>query len=102
MEDKRTRRSFTKEFKIEAVQLVKKRDGKVTEVADSLGIHLVLLHRWIRAYSDDPEYAFPGHVKLKAPDEEIHGLRKQVKDLKEERDILIPAVREAIFSTQGK
>ena len=33
MEEKRTRRRFSKEFKIEAVQLVKKRDGKVTEVA---------------------------------------------------------------------
>ena len=59
MEEKRTRRSFTREFKIEAVQLVKQRDGKVTEVANNLGIHPVLMHRWIRAYSDDPQYAFP-------------------------------------------
>lgn len=100
MEGKRTRRSFTKEFKIEAAQLVKKRDGKVTEVANNLGIHPVLLHRWIRAYSDDPEYAFPEHGKLKAPDEEIHSLRKQVKNLKEELEILKKAL--TIFSTQGK
>jgi transposase len=100
MEEKRTRRSFTKEFKIEAVQLVKQRDGKVTEVANNLGIHPVLLHRWIRAYSDDPEYAFPGQGKLKTPDEELYKLKKENKDLKEERDILKKAL--AIFSKQGK
>jgi transposase len=100
MEEKRTRRRFTKEFKIEAIQLVKQRDGKVTEVANNLGIHPVLLHRWIRAYSDDPQYAFPGQGKLKAPDEELYKLKKENKDLKEERDILKKAL--AIFSKQGK
>lgn len=100
MDEKRTRRRFTKEFKIEAIRLVQQLDGKVTEVATNLGIHTFLLHRWIREYSDDPEYAFPGHGKLKAPDEQIHSLRKQVKDLKEERDILKKAL--AIFSKQGK
>lgn len=100
MEEKRTRRSFTKEFKIEAVQLLNKRDGKVTEVANNLGIHPVLLHRWIREYSDDPEYAFPGQGKLKTPDEELYKLKKENKDLKEERDILKKAL--AIFSRQGK
>ena len=100
MEEKRTRRRFSREFKIEAVQLVKKRDGKVTEVANNLGIHPVLLHRWIREYSDDPEYAFPGQGKLKTPDEELHRLKKENKDLREERDILKKAL--AIFSKQGK
>ena len=100
MEEKRTRRRFTKEFKIEAVELVKQRDGKVTEVAHNLGIHPVLLHRWIRAYSDDPQYAFPSQGKLKAPDEELYKLKKENKDLKEECDILKKAL--AIFSKQGK
>lgn len=100
MEEKRTRRRFTREFKMEAVQLGEKRDGKVTEVVNNLGIHPVLLHRWIREYSDDPEYAFPGQGKLKTPDEELYNLRKENKDLKEERDILKKAL--SIFSKQGK
>jgi len=100
LEEKRTRRKFTKEFKIEAVELVKQRAGKVTEVADNLGVHPVVLHRWIREFSEDPEYAFPGQGKLKSPDEEVHRLKKEIKDLKEERDILKKAL--SIFSRQGK
>jgi transposase-like protein len=45
MEEKRRRRRYTKEFKMEAVKLVKERDGRVTEVANNLGIHPVMLHR---------------------------------------------------------
>ena len=100
MDEKRARRKFTKEFKIEAVRLVKQRAGKVTEVADNLGIHPVVLHRWIREFSEDPEYAFPGQGKMKTPDEEVHKLKKELKDLKEERDILKKAL--AIFSRQRK
>ena len=100
MDEKRARRKFTKEFKIEAVRLVKQRAGKVTEVADNLGIHPVVLHRWIREFSEDPEYAFPGQGKMRTPDEEVHKLKKELKDLKEERDILKKAL--AIFSRQRK
>jgi len=100
MEEKRRRRRYTKEFKMEAVNLVKERDGRVTEVANNLGIHPVMLHRWIKEYSDDPEYAFPGLGKLKEPDEELRQLRKEVKDLREERDILKKAL--SIFSKKGQ
>jgi len=100
MDEKRTRRRYTKEFKIEAVNLAKGREGRITEVAHNLGIHPVLLHRWIREYSDDPEYAFPGQGKLKTPDEELYRLKKENKDLKEERDILKKAL--AIFSKKDR
>ena len=100
MTEKRTRRRYNKEFKIKSVELVKKRDGKVSEVADSLGIHPVLLHKWIREYSEDPEYAFPGQGKRVIRDEEMYRLKKENEDLREERDILKKAL--AIFSKQGK
>ena len=100
MKEKRTRRRFNKEFKIKSVELVNKRNGKVTEVADNLGINPVLLYRWIKAYSDDPEYAFPGQGKRIIRDEEMYRLKKENEDLREERDILKKAL--AIFSKQGK
>jgi len=100
MEEKRRRRRYTKAFKMEAVKLVKERDGRVTEVANNLGIHPVMLHRWIKEYSDDPEFAFPGLGKLKEPDEELRQLRKEVKDLREERDIFKKAL--SIFSKKGQ
>jgi|PlaIllAssembly_1097288.scaffolds.fasta_scaffold313899_2 transposase len=96
MDENKTRRRYTKEFKIEAIELVKSRPGRVSEVAENLGIHPMMLYRWIREYSDEPQYAFPGQGKLKLPDEELSRLLKENKDLKEERDILKKAL--AIFS----
>ncbi len=100
MEEKSTRRRYTREFKMEAVNLVKERDGRVTEVAENLGIHPMMLHRWKKEYSNDPEYSFPGLGKLKEPDEEMRRLRKEVTDLREERDILKKAL--AIFSKKDR
>ncbi len=96
MNSKQTRRRYTKEFKLEAIELVLSRGGKVSEVAANLGIHQVMLHRWIKEYEEDQEHAFPGNGKLKTPDEELRRLQRQVKDLQEERDILKKAL--AIFS----
>ena len=100
MDEKRTRRRYNREFKMEAVNLVNEREGRVTEVAHNLGIHPVMLHRWIKEFSEDAEYAFPGLGKLKEPDEEIRRLHKENKDLREERDILKKAL--SIFSKKAQ
>ncbi len=50
-----SRRRYTREFKLEAIQLVSNRDGKVTKVAESLGIHPNILHRWIKEHEVDPK-----------------------------------------------
>lgn len=96
MSTKKSRRRYTREFKLEAVQLVYNRGGKVTEVANSLGIHPNILQRWMREYNDDPGYSFPGNGRLRTPDEEIHQLKNKLRDVEEERDILKKAL--AIFS----
>ena len=96
MSVQKSRRRYTKEFKYEAVQLVINREGSVTEIANNLGIHPTVLHRWIREYKEDPEYSFPGNGKLKTKDEEIRQLKKQLRYVTEERDILKDAL--AIFS----
>ena len=43
---KRTRRSFTDEFKIEAVKMVTEQGYKVSEVARSLDVNENLIHHW--------------------------------------------------------
>ena len=92
----RKRRKYDKEFKKEAVRLVHERNGKVTEVAEGLGISPANLQRWKKELSENPDHAFPGLGKLKSPDDEIRRLQKETRDLKEERDILKKAL--AIFS----
>lgn len=92
----KTRRRYTREFKLEAVQLVNKRDGNVVGVADSLGIHPNILRRWMKEYGDDPSHSFPGNGRLRTPDEEIRQLKNKLREVEEERDILKKALE--IFS----
>lgn len=97
MSEKRTRRKYSKEFKLEAIQLAEARDN-TSEVARNLGIKADILNRWIREYKEDQEHAFPGLGKLKEPEEELRRLRKELADTKMERDILKKAL--SIFSKQ--
>jgi transposase len=96
MSIRKTRRRYTKEFKKEAVRLVRSRDGHVTDVAKNLGIHSNMLRRWMSEFDNDPNHSFPGNGNLRAPDEQIRQLQKKLRDVEEERDILKEAL--AIFS----
>jgi transposase len=90
------RRSYDSEFKREAVKLVIEGGRVASEVAKGLGISDNVIYRWIKQYREDPENAFPGKGKLKPEDEEIRRLRRELADVKEERDILKKVVN--IFS----
>ena len=57
-------------------------------MAKGLGINENVLYRWIRQYREDPENSFPGKGKLKSEDEELRLLRRELADVKEERDIV--------------
>ena len=94
--EKRTRRKFGKEFKIEAVKLVTERGMKVTEVSRDLGISKELVYRWKNDYEKSGNNSFPGEGKLKPEDEDLRKLRRELANVKEERDILKKAI--AIFS----
>jgi transposase len=96
METGRTRRSYGTEFKRDAVKLVIDRGRNAREVARGLGINENVLYRWIKQYREDPENAFPGNGNLKPEDAELRRLRRELEDVKEERDILKKAV--GIFS----
>mgnify|MGYP001280587208 FL=1 len=89
-----SRRSFSKEFKTGAVKMILEEGKKITDVARQLGISDNLLSNWKRKYLEDQEEAFPGNGNLKSKDEYIRQLEKDVKRLKDERDILKKA---AIF-----
>jgi transposase len=96
METEKTRRSYGAEFKRDAVKLVIDGGRNAKEVSKGLGINENILYRWIKQYREDPENAFPGNGNLKPEDEELRRLRRELMDVKEERDILKKAV--GIFS----
>ena len=84
-----TRRSYTTEFKIEAVRLFEAGGRSSAEVARSLGIDDGLLRNWRRQYGRNG-----GVVDLKtaeaeiAEKEEVRRLRREIEQLRQERDIL--------------
>lgn len=82
------RRSYSREFKIEAVRLIRERGVSVAQASRDLDVHENLLRNWIKQFADDPLEAFPGHGKMKAAEAEIARLKREVQKLKAERDIL--------------
>jgi transposase len=92
MHDPIERRKFDKEFKQRAVRLVIDGGRPAAVVARELGISASMLHRWKREYLRDRDGSFPGKGHLSDADEEMRRLKKEIADLKEERDILKKAV----------
>jgi transposase len=94
----RRRRTYTPEFKAEAVRLVTEQGYSVAEAARSLGIHETLLRSWKQAAEAQGEQAFPGRGKLSPFEEENRRLRAENQRLLAERDILKKAT--ALFARE--
>lgn len=82
------RRTFSREFKLEAVRLVSERGVSAAQAARDLDLHENVLRKWVRDFAADPHVAFPGHGQVKPEQLEMDRLRREVAKLKAERDIL--------------
>ena len=82
------RRKFTREFKLEAVKLIKERGVSYVQAAQDLDVHQSVLRNWVKTSADDPQHAFPGQGQMKPEQAEIARLKREVTKLKAERDIL--------------
>jgi len=82
------RRSYTAEFKREAVRLVVERGMPAARAAQQLEVHEGVLRRWVKEQQCDPGQAFPGHGEQKPEQAEIERLKKELVRVKAERDIL--------------
>lgn len=90
-------RTYDKEFKLHAVALHK--NGKsAAQVCRELGIPESTFSGWVKEYGKDSEKSFPGSGNIKASNEEFYRLKKELEDMRMQRDILKKAV--AIFSKQ--
>ena len=95
------KRSFTEEFKREAVRLAVERDN-ISAVARELGIGESCLNRWKRQLQQEAQHPGPGNRpfpgKGNARDEEVAKLQRENARLKEENEILKKAV--GIFTSR--
>src|SRR6478609_4947303 len=82
------RRKFSREFKIEAVKLVRERGVSVAQAGRDPRVHENVLRKWVKEFGFDAAQAFPGHGQMKPEQLEIERLRREVNKLKAERDIL--------------
>jgi transposase len=82
------RRKFSREFKLEAINLIKQRGMSFAQAGRDLDVHQNVLRNWVRDFGADPKHAFPGLGQMKPEQAEIDRLRKEVARLKAERDIL--------------
>lgn len=57
------RRQFGREFKIEAVRLIKDRGVSVAQASRDLDVHENQLRKWVKLFSADPAQAFPARAK---------------------------------------
>ena len=81
-------KTFTREFKQEAVQLVRSSHQSPAQIARDLGIADSTLHHWCKLFAEDGEQAFPGSGHQKPQEEEIRRLKRELEIVKQERDIL--------------
>jgi transposase len=94
------RRTFSPEFKLEAVKLVRERGVAISQAARDLGLHQNVLRKWVRDHAEHAEQAFPGRGKQRPDDAEVSRLRRELAKTKAERDILKKAI--AFFAKEPR
>lgn len=84
----RQRQRFTREFKLEAVRLLELGQKPATQLALELGVQRGQLYKWQAQVKAGGElHGGPGRPKL-AEESELSRLRRELKRVTEERDIL--------------
>jgi transposase len=94
---------YTEDFRREAVKRSEDPNTSAVEVARELGIHPGQIYNWRRQYKRLSEKQFNsmnGVDYSKQESEEIRKLKREIADLKEERDFLKKAA--AYFSNQNR
>jgi len=100
MQSERKRRKFDRQFKLDAVNLIVNGGRSIQEVARDLGIDANVLYRWKRDLTRNGSEAFRGKGRLSPQEEELRRLRRELEQVKEDREILKKAL--AFFSKHGK
>jgi len=94
------RKTYTSEFKREALRLLETSGKSAAQIEHDLGVGPGCLSRWKHQSSRDGDAAFPGHGRVMPEQERLRQLEHENAVLRQERDILKKAV--AIFSRPNR
>jgi len=96
----KNQRKYDREFKVNAVKLYQESGKSLDEISNNLGIPISTLSTWVSKFKKNGELSFSGSGKISPCNEELYLLRRELNNVKQERDILKKAV--AIFSKAKK
>ena len=82
------RRTFSAEYRRDAVRLVLEQGYSQAEAARSLGVGCTAISRWVQEFNARGDDAFPGHGNLPPSAAELKRLERENKQLRLEREIL--------------
>lgn len=84
----KVQKTYTPEFKQEAVRLAQTSGKPIAQVARELGISDTSIHQWRKELSEHGSEAFPGSGHQTAQEEELRRLKRELERVRQERDIL--------------
>lgn len=87
-----TRKSYTKEFKLEALRLAETSGKPTSQVERELGLPKGMIFRWRKALEGKGHQAFPGKGRLPDTEEQLRRLERENLILRQARDILKKAI----------
>lgn len=84
----KVQKTYTPEFKREAVRLAQTSGKPIAQVARELGISDTSIHQWRKELTEHGAEAFPGSGHQTAQEEEVRRLKRELEIVKQERDIV--------------
>lgn len=96
----RIRKKHTREFKLEAVRKLQSGEVSLSELSRRLGVSASDLCTWRKQVESKKDDAFPGHGRQRGDAAEITRLKRELEEVKEERDILKKAM--AFFARESR
>ena len=97
---KKERKNYSKEFKLETLELTKTSGKSDTQLERELGLSGGCIYNWRKQLEQDQDQAFPGKGHLKKEAEQLRQLERELAITRQERDILKKAL--AIFAPKPR
>lgn len=96
------RRKYSKEFKLETIQMYENGERSMLEVERELGITKGLLWKWIASLekATQKEEAFPGNGRMSETEARVRQLEQENRQLRQDKEILKKVLE--MFSTDGR
>ena len=85
---KRTRRTFSPEFKLEAAQLVVDQGYSMVEAAKAMNLSKSAMDKWVRQLKQERQGITPKAAPLTSEQIEIRELKKRIAELEEHNEII--------------